>query len=194
MPHPDTPGVHVYRTGARRLHWLMAGLVIAQIAAGLLMVYEGPEGSLVVRFAEALSLYDGHKLLGLVLLALVLFRLGYRIWVGTPPDEPSLEPWQREASHLVHAWIYLLLIVIPLLGWAGVSLYPAVVLFGSFSIPAILEPNREASAAVLAAHRYGAFALMGLIGAHVGAALYHHFVRRDGVLRRMLPTLRPPRR
>jgi cytochrome b561 len=194
MPLPDTPHMPVYRTVARRLHWLMAGLVVIQIVAGLVMVYEGAEGSLVVRLAEALSLYDGHKLLGLVLLALVVVRLAYRIRVGTPADEPTLEPWQREASHLVHAWIYLLLIVVPLLGWAGVSLYPAVVLFGSFSIPAILSPDRDASAAVLAAHRYGAFALIGLIGAHVGAALYHHYVRGDDVLRRMLPTLRAPRR
>lgn len=194
MPLPDTPQVPVYRTVARRLHWLMAGLVAIQIVAGLTMVYEGPEDSPIVRFSETLILYDGHKLLGLVLLALVLVRLAYRISVGAPVDEPTLEPWQREASHLVHSWIYLLLIVIPLLGWAGISLYPAVVLYGSFSVPAILEPNREASAAVLTAHRYAAFTLIGLIAVHVGAALFHHFVRRDDVLRRMLPTLRKRQR
>lgn len=190
-PLPDDP---VYRPPARRLHWLMAALVIAQIAAGLAMVYEGPEGNAIARVAEALSLYDGHKLLGLVLLALAVLRLAYRISAGAPPDEPTLATWQRESAHLVHAWIYLLLIVVPVLGWAGVSLYPAVVLFGSFSIPAILSPDRAASEVVLAVHAYAALALGGLIAVHIGAALYHHLLRGDGVLQRMLPGLRSRRR
>jgi len=175
---------------ARTLHWLMAALVLFQIATGLVMVYEGPEGNLWSRLTDVFDLYSLHKLLGLVLLALVLIRIAYRVSHGAPPDEPTIEVWQQEASHFVHAWIYFLLILIPLLGWLGISLYPAVLLFGAFEVPSLVPADRAKSAAVFAAHAYAAFTLVGLIILHISAALYHHFVRGDDVLRRMLPGLR----
>jgi cytochrome b561 len=178
---------------ARRLHWLMAALVILQVIAGLIMV-NAPEGSLLARMSDTIGLYNGHKLLGLLLLALVLIRLAWRIAHGAPPEEPTLTVWQRETSSLVHSWIYLGLIVVPLLGWVGISLYPALDV-GWFKIPSLVTtPNEASSTVVLAAHAFAAFVLVGLIVMHVGAALYHYFIRGDGVLARMLPGLRTPRR
>ncbi|MCB1510107.1 MAG: cytochrome b [Hyphomicrobiaceae bacterium] len=183
------PGTWNYSPFARAMHWLMAALVIFQIAAGLIMTADVPESSVLGRISAALSLYDLHKLLGMLLLLLIFVRIGYRVIAGAPDDEPTLEPWQKEASHFTHAWIYLLLIVLPLVGWIGISLYPAVVALG-IKIPAILPPDRKASVIAFAIHTYAAFVLIALIAMHVGAALYHHVIRKDGVLVRMLPGLR----
>ncbi|MFZ1101270.1 MAG: cytochrome b/b6 domain-containing protein [Hyphomicrobiaceae bacterium] len=185
-------GVQAYGTTARVLHWLMAVLVVIQVTAGLIMLYAAPP-SLLGRLAEALGLYSLHKVLGLVLLGLVVIRIGWRIARGAPPEEPTLTVWQREVSTLVHSWIYLALIVIPILGWVGISLYPALEVFG-FSIPALTAPDEARSVAVFAAHAIAAFALVALVAMHVGAALYHHFIRGDGVLVRMLPGLQATRR
>jgi cytochrome b561 len=182
------PGVQTYGATARHLHWLMAALVTVQVIAGLIMV-NAPEGSLLASVSDTIGLYNGHKLLGLLLLALVLIRLAWRIAHGAPPEEPTVTVWQREASSLVHSWIYLALIVVPLLGWLGISLYPALDV-GWFKIPSLVTaPNEATSAVVLAAHAIAAFVLVGLVLIHVGAALYHYFIRRDGVLARMLPGL-----
>jgi cytochrome b561 len=186
-------GVQAYGATARRLHWLMALLVAFQVAAGVIMV-NAPEGSFWATLGDALGLYSVHKLLGLILLGLVLVRIAWRVWRGAPPEEPTLAVWQRETSSLVHAWIYLGLIVVPLLGWVGVSLYPALTVFGWLTLPSLMAPDQAKSVAVFAAHAIAAFVLVGLVLMHVGAALYHYFIRGDGVLQRMLPGLRAFRR
>ena len=183
---PTTP----YRASARVLHWTMAVLVIIQMAAGLIMVYDAPKPNIFATLTDTLALYDGHKLLGVVLLILVAIRLANRVLGGTPADDPGIATWQREASHLVHAWIYSLLILVPLLGWIGISLYPALTVFGGLPLPALMAPDRAASAPVLAAHAYAAYVLIALIVIHIGAAIFHHVVLRDGTLRRMMPGLR----
>ena len=80
---------------------------------------------------------------------------------------------------------------VPVLGWIGVSLYPALDIFGLFNLPALVAPNQGASSMAFMAHKLGAFALLALVGLHVAAALFHFIVRKDGVLRRMLPGLKP---
>jgi cytochrome b561 len=179
-----------YKPLARALHWIMAILILAQIVFGKIMVFDGPEPNLWATLTDKFGLYDLHKLLGVTLFGLVLLRLVNRIIRDVPPEDPNLEPWQRAAATLVHAWIYLLLIVVPLLGWIGISLYPALTLFDMFNLPALTGPNRAVSESVLIAHAFGAYMLIALIFAHIGAALLHHFVLRDGTLRRMLPGLR----
>lgn len=178
----------VYGPTARALHWLMAVLIIVQATIGVIMVYDAEDPNVWEWLAERLKLYDVHKVHGLLLLALVLARLGVRLTRGVPPEEPAIAVWQREASRLVHAWIYLFLIGVPLLGWIGISLYPALTVFNSIALPALAAPDRAMSETVLAAHKIAAFTLVALIAVHVAAALYHYFIRRDGVLRRMLPS------
>ncbi len=190
MPDRKHALPQTYSLLARSLHWTMAILILAQVVFGKIMVFDGPEPNLWATLTEMFGLYDLHKLLGVTLFALVLLRLVNRIIRDVPPEDPNLEPWQRAAATLVHAWIYLLLIVVPLLGWIGISLYPALTLFGMFDLPTLTGPNRAASESVLIAHAFGAYILIALIFAHVGAALFHHFIRHDGTLRRMLPGLR----
>ena len=81
-------------------------------------------------------------------------------------------------------------VLLPLLGWIGVSLYPALETVGGITLPALTEGNRPASEAVLRAHAITAFVLIVLIAVHVGAALFHHFIRKDSTLRRMWPGLK----
>jgi cytochrome b561 len=184
--HSEIQSEAVYSPAARHLHWLTVLIVAIMIPLGLYMVQRGK-----VTDFDALtgSLYDLHKFLGFVLLWVVVARLLYRLRNGAPPDEPTLEPWQKAASHVTHWSLYLLLLAVPLLGWLGVSLYGARGIFGLFSLPAIAAQNQDAATTVFLVHFLAAMLMTALIAAHVGAALYHHFIRRDGVLRRMLPGL-----
>jgi cytochrome b561 len=135
------------------------------------------------------GLYSSHKLLGLTLLGVVIARLIYRLTHGAPADEPTLEPWQKLASHVTHWTLYGLLLVIPLLGWRGVSQYPALGIFG-FNLPGIAAASQTGAAQSFFWHETLGKVMALLIVVHIGAAIFHHAVRKDGVLRRMLPNLR----
>ncbi len=180
-------GELVYAPTARRFHWGTVALVAIMVPLGFYMVWRGQ----VTKF-DALTgrLYDVHKLLGFILLWVVVARLAYRLRNGAPPDEPTLEWWQKAASHLTHWGLYGVLLAMPLLGWLGVSMYGARSLFGVVSLPPIAGVDQDASATVFYLHYLGAVLLCLMIGAHVGAAFFHHVIRGDGVLRRMLPGLK----
>ncbi len=175
-----------YSPLARAFHWATALLVALQIAFGLVMVYEGPEPNIWATLAERFELYDSHKVLGVALLALAFARLFNRAARGVPAPLEGLPAWQRIAAAGGHTLLYLLLIAVPLLGWIGISLYPALTVFGHAKLPALTAPDRAASEIVLFWHAWAAFALAGLALAHAAIALHHHFVRRDRTLLRML--------
>lgn len=187
QPPLDSRARPSYGPLARALHWIMALLIVVQAGMGLIMVHEAPEPNVWATLTNAFDLYSVHKSLGILLLLLVLVRLANRIIAGVPPDHVSSVS-QRETANLVHAWMYWLLLIVPALGWIGISLYPALVVFDAVALPALLPPDRPASEPVFVAHRIAAFMLLSLIGLHVVAALYHQFIRRDGLLRRMLPS------
>ena len=145
----------------------------------------------MVRYGEATdfaqptgTLYDAHKLIGLAILVLALARLGYRLARGAPADEPTLEPWQKAASHITHWAIYLLLIVVPLLGWLAISYYGPFEPFG-IKLPRLAGQDDAKATQAFHWHKLAAYALIPLVGMHVGAALTHYLILRDGVLRRM---------
>ncbi|MEZ2406814.1 cytochrome b [Bosea sp. RCC_152_1] len=178
---------HVYGGVARTFHWVTVVAVLAMLPLGLAMTYRG--NTLNIWDGTTDALYSAHKLIGFLLLWLTAGRLIYRFLHGVPPDEPSLAWWQRAGSHLVHWLLYGLLLVVPLLGWIGVSLFPALTVFNLFNLPALTSPDQAAAGRVLGIH--GKLALMAgaIVVLHILAALYHHFIRRDGVLRRMWPGL-----
>lgn len=173
-----------YSPAARGLHWTVAAFVAVMIPLGLYMVARGEATNF-----DALtgSLYSLHKLLGFVLLWLVVLRVLVRLRRGAPPPVATLTPFERLASRLVHGALYVLLLIVPLLGWAGVSAYPALDIFGLFNLPAILPPDEALANRVLGVHGLLALTLGLLALAHIAAALYHRFIKRDGVLRRMWP-------
>lgn len=185
----DTPTgkLEVYTAPARTLHWLTVALIIVQAPVGLYMAYRG--NTLNIWDATTNTLYSSHKLLGVTILAVILVRLAYRLTAGAPADEPTIEPWQKTVSHIVHWLIYALLITVPILGYLGVSYFPALNLFGAFNLPGLVAPHQPTANIVFWWHGTAAFILIGLIALHIAAALHHHTVRKDNVLTRMLPGL-----
>jgi cytochrome b561 len=170
------------------LHWLTVALLAMQFPIGLYMTLRGK--TLNIWDVTTNTLYSSHKLIGVILLIVVIARLAYRFVHGVPPDEPSLSPWQRIASHLNHWGLYALLIAVPLAGYVGISQFPALDLFGIFSLPGIAAADKTAAGTTFEIHRLMAMALLAMVALHVCAALWHHLVRRDNVLARMLPRLR----
>lgn len=189
MQRPAAPRAptQVYSGTARLLHWLTVALLALQFPIGLTMAYRGN----VLNLWDALTgaMYSGHKLGGIVILIVVLLRLLYRTTQGAPADEPTLEPWQRLVSHLTHWALYGLLLAVPIVGYVGISMFPALDVFGLFTLPAVAAPDKQAAQTALVVHGWLALLLAALIAMHVAAALYHYLIRKDDVLGRMIPRL-----
>jgi len=178
----------VYSATARVFHWLTVALVLLLVPVGFLMTYRGK--TLGVWDAATNMLYSAHKLLGVTLLVVVVARLIYRFAHGAPADEASLEWWQKIVSHITHWVIYVVLLVLPIVGWVGISMFPALDIFGVLRLPALAAVDKATAEELFFVHGLMARILIALVGMHVGAALFHHFIRKDGVLRRMLPGLK----
>lgn len=184
----------VYSPVARTFHWLTVALLLVQLPLGYYMHWYANKTDFA---APSGTLYDSHKLLGLTILLFVLARLAYRLTAGAPGPEPTIEPWQRVASHATHWLIYVLLILVPIGGWLGVSYYGPFEPFG-IKLPSLVaapatdvikEANEKYSETVFGWHAAAAFALLSLIAMHLAAVVYHRVIRKDGVLARMLPGL-----
>jgi cytochrome b561 len=101
-----------------------------------------------------------------------------------PADIPAL---QQFAAHATHVALYLLLIVQPLIGWIATSAYPAPMpVFGLFNLPPIWPDNRVLSEQLFVLHRWLGITIAVVVAMHIGAALFHHVVRKDRVLMRMV--------
>ena len=174
-----------YSGTARFFHWLTVLLLVTTIPIGMAMTYRG--GELNIWDVTTNGLYSAHKTLGVLLLVVVVLRLIYRLLYGAPPDEPSLAAWQKALSHIAHWSLYGLLILIPIVGWLGVSMFPALDIFGLFKLPALAAPDQKTAKWLFEVHEFLGNILLLLIAVHVAAALGHHFVLRDNVLRRMWP-------
>lgn len=179
--------VQIYSRIARTLHWTTVVLLAIQFPVGLYMVYRGSSLNLWDNLTNAL--YSSHKLVGVTILLLVLWRLVYRMTRGVPADEPTIEPWQRVVSRLNHWGLYTLLIAAPIAGYIGISLFPALDIFGLISLPAVTAPDKEAAKTVFGVHGLLVSLLALMIALHLGAALYHYLIRKDNVLGRMIPRL-----
>lgn len=177
-----------YSAVAIGLHWLIALAIVALVVIGIIMT-----GLPDTELARKFLLYQWHKSVGVTVLLLSLVRLGWRLAQRPPPLPGNLKPWERAAARLTHAGFYVLIIVIPLLGWAMVSASPyniPTVLYGEIPWPHLPVP-KSAFGAFKAGHVWLAFGAVGLLALHVAAALKHHYILRDDVLARMLPLLRP---
>lgn len=173
--------VNRYGTVHKSLHWLMALLIIFMLALGLLM------GDLGENIRG--SAYSLHKSIGICILALVSFRLIWRIM--NPKPKVDLPLWQRVSAHCLHGSLYIMMFFMPLTGWAMTNASGRTLsFFGLFDMPAITPPNPDTAKYVNGLHEIFANLLIAMITLHALAALYHHFIRKDEVLRRMLPSLK----
>jgi cytochrome b561 len=181
-----------YNATAKLLHWLIAGLVLALIGLGLTMTRIGG-------FQTKFALYQLHKSMGITVLMLMALRLGWRLVAPPPSLPPAMPDWERQTAGAVHLILYLLLITLPLTGWAMVSatLPPfniPTVLYKAIPwphIPAIesLSPATKKTVEPLLKNVHAAlgWALAALVSLHIAAALRHGLILKDGVMLRMLP-------
>jgi cytochrome b561 len=169
---------HHFNLPQRFLHWLMAFCILAMLFIGVGMV------STIA--ATYLTLVSIHKPLGIAILVLALVRLALRLRFGAPPLPADLPEPLRLAAHLSHYAFYALMIAMPLVGWAMLSAasYP-VVLFDGIHLPPLLPLNPQLHAILWSVHRNLAFAFFALILLHAAAALFHAWIRRDGVFEAM---------
>ena len=170
-----------YGAVATSLHWVAAALFVVLFVLGWTMT-ELPLG------AEKFERYNMHKSFGVTVLLLMACRLIWRA-VSTPPPLPEdMSAPMRLMAKLGHASLYLMVFI-----QVGVGLIHSwsanfpVIVFGQFTVPSLTEPNETLKELLSAVHFWGGWVLLLLIAGHVGAALYHHFIRKDTVLKRMLP-------
>lgn len=173
-----------YATGPRILHWLVAALVFVLAPVGIWMA-----GRAEMDLFDDLTntLYAWHKAIGATVLVLMVVRIIFKLRHGSPPYPATLSRRQTVAAKSLHHLLYLLLVLTPLLGWAGVTAFPALITLGGYNLPAMpLVPEDQALATRLF-EIHGAFALLlaTLIIGHIGAALLHIFIPKDGVFQRM---------
>lgn len=166
-----------YSGGAILLHWLIAALLLANIVVAFTM-------------EDARSLMPLHKSIGITVLLLTLVRIGWRLTHAAPPLPATLAPWERIAARVTHGAFYLLLLAMPLLGWATSSAgkWGTGALFGIipwFDLP--IAKSDDLHEAMGEAHELAAYLTIALIALHVAGALKHQFVDRDGTLSRILP-------
>jgi cytochrome b561 len=172
-----------YTATAIALHWLLGLAILGSLALGLYMT------GLPISPAR-LRLYNWHKWAGVTILLLSAARLLWRL-AHRPPALPpqvlaAMSPWQRAAHDGVHRLMYALFFAVPLAGWAysSASGFP-VVWFGALPLPDFVPQDKALAAALRWLHRLLAWTLGLAVIVHVGAALKHQFVDRDGLIGRM---------
>ena len=170
-----------YGVMAQALHWAIFLLVAGMFGLGWYMepLPLGP---------EKLKLYNLHKSIGFTILVLMLLRLLWR-WITPPPRLPASMPsWEAKAARAAHWMLYLLI-----LAQAGVGILHSwsanfpVVVFDAFTLPNLTGADEALKKVLGATHYYGSWIILALVGLHAAAALRHHFIEKDDVLRRMLP-------
>jgi cytochrome b561 len=166
---------------AQFFHWAIVVLIVTQFVLA-------QKADALPLGAAKLATLAQHKSVGITILSLAVLRLTWRL-IGSTPPLPSATPiWQRRAAHVSHFLLYALLLLVPVLGWLMSSArnFP-VSWFGLVTLPDLIAPNRPAYEFLHDAHEFCARLLAVIALVHIAAALKHHFIERDDVLRRMLP-------
>ena len=138
-----------YSGTARFFHWLTVLMVAVMVPSGIAMVYRGKV--LNVWDSVTNTLYESHKLLGVAVLTVVALRILYRLAKGAPAHEPTLTPMMRAISNASHLALYVLLVALPITGWIGISMFPALGAFG-IQLPALVAADKAMSAQVFWLH------------------------------------------
>ncbi len=178
-------GTKRYSLTAIVLHWVLGAALLGIFAVGLYMTD--------LPFSPTrLKLYNWHKWAGVTILVLSALRLLWRL-THRPPALPgkisqAMPTWQHWAHHGTHHALYALFFLVPLIGWAysSASGFPIVV-FGVLPLPDFVPVDKALAEMIKPFHELTAFALIGLAGLHIAAALKHQWIDRDGLINRMLP-------
>ena len=163
------------------LHWTTVLLIVVMAWIGLRMG-DMPNGP------DKIATYAMHKSIGMTILALVIVRIGWRLYAGAPAPVAGTPRWQHAIASLTHLGIYALLLAMPISGWvmnsaAGFPLQ----WFGLFNLPAVAGRDHAVHELAESVHEWLFWAMVVLVVAHAAAAFYHHLFQRDATLARMLP-------
>lgn len=161
------------------MHWLMV-LVFIGIYATINLVDSFPKGSDPRNWMKSL-----HFSLGLLAFGLVWLRILFRVLGDTPAIVPTPPAWQEKLAKLGHLSLYVLMVGMPLLGWAALSASGKPVAFFGFELPSLLAENKELGHNLKEIHETVGTLGYFLIGGHTVAALYHHYFMKDSTLRGM---------
>lgn len=164
---------------AKIFHWLMAMIIIGLLALGIYMV------DLPISLTK-LKLYGWHKEYGLLILFLVMARIIWRLLNSNP--RLSLPLLEKLAARAVHWAFYFFMFAMPITGWLITSAagLPAS-FFGLFVLPNLVSPNEELRLLFEEIHKWLGYGLIAVIILHISAALKHHFINKDDILKRMMP-------
>ena len=163
------------------MHWLMLVLIAAVYALMELKSIAARGSDLRLNMAAL------HYLLGLLVFALVWARLGLHLRSQVPSIEPAPPAWQDLSAKAVHWFLYALMICLPVLGWLALSAKGRPVHLFVFDLPFPIGPDEALARRLKELHETLAKVGYGAIGLHASAALFHHYVKRDNTLSRMLP-------
>jgi cytochrome b561 len=169
-----------YTGTAKTLHWLVVALLIAQFVLAWTMPHIG-------RNTQPDTVINLHFTVGVIILAVAAVRLLWRFTHKEPAPEAGMPPWQTTSARIVHWLLYLLLFLIPVLGWINASWrgFPVVML--GIELPKLVATRPTGWAWTGDIHAVLAnYVMLAFVGLHVLAALYHWIVRRDRVFQRML--------
>ena len=164
------------------LHWIVATLVFGMLGLGLLMVHATADPG------RRFELYQTHKSLGFVVLAVCLVRIGWRS-VDSRPAGLGPTGLPRHVARVAHLALYAAPLALIATGWLAVSASPIplpTAIFGLFAVPNLVGPDVATYLGARSAHRLLAWSLGGLVLAHALAAFWHHVIAGDDTLRRML--------
>lgn len=162
-------------------HWIMGLIMIGLVIVGLMLADE------LIPDESRRAVMGYHKSFGITILMLVGLRLLWRFTNLVPKFPADMAGWKKSLAHLVHLGLYVSMFVMPLSGWGMSSAagYP-VSFFGLFELPSLVEKNKELGGIFHEIHEITGTVLIVLFVMHVGAALLHHFIYKDNVLKRML--------
>lgn len=171
-----------YRIPARTLHWGMAIAIIAMLPIGGIMVGEGLDRSLQN------FLFILHKNLGVVILLLMVVRLAYRAFNPPAPLPVHMPGWQKQAAGATHILLYVMVFFMAITGYVRVTMggFPIEGL-GAIGLHPLLPRNEAIAEIAKTMHFYGRFVLIAVLALHIGAALHHALILRDGVFGRIWP-------
>jgi cytochrome b561 len=171
-----------YGSVAKGLHWLIAILIVAQFAVAWTMpgIHRGTRPEMLINL---------HFSLGVTILVAVILRLAWRLLHPVPLVSNGVPIWQNTIARITHALLYLVLLALPIMGWANASARGWTInFFGLVELPRILPTASPLGRQLGNIHVLTSYALLGLVGLHLLGALYHQFWLRDRTLWRILPS------
>jgi cytochrome b561 len=176
--------INRYSSIARGIHWFTALAILALAILGFWMTQRA-----AANLWDELTntLYGWHKLIGFTVLLITILRFGLKLNSKIPPYPNSISPYMVKVASVVHYLLYGLLLIVPLLGWAGVTAYPALITIGGYSLPAMpgIPTSELLAKQIFQIHGLLAMTLLAVALLHIAAALNHLIIKRDSIFQRI---------